>query len=150
MMVLEFFVPGAIKGKGNSKSIVRAGDGRTYLIEPKKNRDNAMTLTALFAQHAPPKPIEGPVRVTYQIQYAWRKSDSAKVRAKGVIPKATRFDLGQLEKQIDDCCQAAGLILDDAQITERGAMWRSARLLRHGKFFCDQPGVWIRIEEIES
>ena len=56
-MSLEFFVPGEVKGKGNSKSIVRSKSGRVFLIEPKRNRDNATTLTALFSQYAPEKPI---------------------------------------------------------------------------------------------
>ena len=149
MEAIEFWVPGEVKGKGNSKSIVRSKSGRVFLIEPTKNRDNATTLAAMFAQHAPPKPLEGPVRVTYQIQYAWRKGDSAKRRALGMVPKDTRPDLGQLEKQIDDACQAAGLIVDDAQIYMRGhCIRKEAPDLLHGKFLCDSPGVWVRIEEI--
>ena len=149
--MIEFFCAGEVKGKGNSKSIVRSKSGRTFLIEPKRNRDNAMTLAALFSQHAPAKPLEGPVRVTYQIQYAWRKGDSAKVRAMGMVPKATRPDLGQLEKQIDDACQAAGLIVDDSQIVRRCDSFAGIPLknyLQHGKFFADSPGLHVRIEPL--
>ena len=151
-MIVEFFVPGEIRGKGNSKSIVRSKRGRVFLVEPAKNKANAQNLVAMFSQHAPAKPLDGPVRATYQIQYAWRKGDSAKRRALGMVAKDTRPDLGQLEKQIDDACQAAGLIVDDSQIVRRGDAVGGGipfrEHLKHGKFHCDRPGVWVRIEPV--
>ncbi len=145
-MVIEFFTPGEIKGKGNSKSIIRLGNGRMSLVEPAKNKANATALRFLFAQHAPAAAITGPVRVTYQVQYAWRKGHSQKFRACGMRPKDTRPDMGQLEKQIDDAIEAAGLIVDDAQICQRC----TAGSLRHGKFLCGAPGVHVRIETMEQ
>jgi Holliday junction resolvase RusA-like endonuclease len=117
---IEFFVPWTVKPKGNSKTIVHGKNGRTYLIEPKKNRENADALKLLFAQHAPPQPLEGPVRVEYRVTYGWLGKHGKRLRALGRrIPKTTRPDLGQLEKQLDDVLEAAGFVADDAQIVER-------------------------------
>jgi Holliday junction resolvase RusA-like endonuclease len=143
---IEFFVPYEVKPKGNSKTIVRSKSGRVFLIEPKKNKVNADTLRLMFCQHSPAKPFDGPVRVCYQIQYAWRKGDSAKLRALKMVPKVTRPDLGQLEKQIDDVMQAAGFVVDDAQIVSRG----DSNGLVHGKFLADRPGIHVRIAEFSS
>ena len=146
--MIEFFVPGEIKPKGNSKNIVRSKSGQTFLVEPAANTANANALRVLFAQYAPPKPLEGPVRVTYQIRYAWRKGDSKKRRALEMVPKDTAPDLGNLEKQLDDALQAAGFLVNDSQIVCRGDVFDGELTqLRHGKVLCDAPGVLVRIEE---
>jgi Holliday junction resolvase RusA-like endonuclease len=142
--MIEFFVPGEIKPKGNSKNIVRSKSGQAFLVEPAANTANANALRVLFAQHAPPKPIEGAVWVCYQIQYAWRKGDSKKTRELRMVPKDTAPDLGNLEKQLDDALQAAGFLVNDSQIAARGDHGD----LRHGKFLCDSPGVHVQIVEL--
>lgn len=136
-----FFVPWEVKPKGNSKQIVRGKDGRSYLIEPAKNRQNAKDLRTLFAEFAPPTPYHGPVVVTYTIMYPFRGYHNKKQKSGGMIPKHTRPDLGQLVKQLDDALQAAGFLYDDAQICSYG---------NTRKVHCSTPGVSVEIREWEE
>lgn len=141
MEAIEFFCAYEVKGKGNSKQIVRSKAGRPFLIEPKKNRDNAKALQALFSMYSPDRPFDGPVRVTYRFQYPWRTNHPNKVKAMGRIPKDTSPDLGQLTKQCDDVLQACGFVTNDSQIASYGET---------EKIYTHKPGVHVRIEPLNN
>jgi Holliday junction resolvase RusA-like endonuclease len=134
-----FFVPYEVKPKGNSKQIYRTKDGRSFIGETDKHRQNERNLITLFAQHAPEQPLEGPVAVTYYFKYPWRTNHSKKIRAKGQIHKATAPDLGQLTKRCDDVLQACGFVRNDSQIASYG---------NTEKVYCDRTGVFVQIRTL--
>ena len=134
--MLEFFVPFSVKPK-NNRFAPRAG----LIIDDKRTTENAKTLTFLFWEHRPPKPLEGPVTVSYRFQSRWRKADLKK-RSKGLLPdtmpRDTGADLGNLTKQADDVLKKCGFLVDDSQIWNYGGTC---------KVWADESGVHVRIEE---
>ena len=137
--MIKFHVPYEVVGKGNAlKPIIRPG-GSFGLAQPKHVTANALTLHGEFLKFRPEKPFDVPVWVSYCIVYPWRTVDRKK-REKGKFgemePKETRYDLGQLTKQLDDVLQRCGFVRDDALIAE----------YRHvGKYWGDDHRVGVEV-----
>ena len=138
----DFHLPYRVKPKGNSKDIKRFG-GFTRLVDKDSVVANQSLLTLAMRQEVPERwtPPEGPLRVTYFIRFAWRKSESAKRRAAGGRPHDVRPDLGNLCKMLDDCLVKSGWIKDDAQIASYGETQ---------KVWTDADGVGVVIEAFGS
>jgi Holliday junction resolvase RusA-like endonuclease len=134
--VIKFFVPLAVVPKNKRRAF-----GPGIIVDDPRSVDNAKTLAALFWEHRPAKPLEGPVTVSYRFQARWRKPDLKK-RAKGklpdTMPRDTGPDLGNLTKQADDVLKKCGFVVDDRQIWNYGGTC---------KVWADQAGVWVSIEE---
>lgn len=141
-MRIEFFVHWVVRPKQSVRHrIVRPGKGAPFVqsYQPAALRQNEAELIATMQQHRPSKPLSGPIAAIYEFHYPWRSNEPQKNKARGCIPKTTRPDLGQLDKQIEDCLERGGLIANDSMI------WRRTS----SRFWSGQQGVRIRLEEID-
>jgi Holliday junction resolvase RusA-like endonuclease len=96
------------------KQSFRRGNGRNY-PNPKVVKD-ADALCALLSPYAPSSPMAGPVELTVEVVYPWRKSEKKRIRALGWYPKDTKPDDDNVRKQVADVLERMGFIADDGQI----------------------------------
>ena len=94
-----------------------------------KHKVAVATLRAVAEMYAPKQPFEGPL--VLDLDFYWEK--------KGVgnqpIPKTTRPDRDNLQKDMQDALEASGYFLDDAQIYDG----------RTGKWWADFDGIRVTI-----
>ncbi len=112
MKPIAFTVPFQVKPKQST----RFGGKRSF--PDAKVKRNAQGLTALIAEHRPPKPLEGPLSLSLVFIYPWRKAEPKKNRV-GMKPKDTTPDLDNLTKQVCDVMQSVGFYVNDSQIARK-------------------------------
>lgn len=134
-MRIEFFVPFGVVAKQGGRYAVRGG--RAIHYQPSRVMRNASLLVTAAREYAPAVPWVGPVEVSYRFQFPWRKAEPMRNRERR-MPKDTQPDLGNLEKQMDDVLETAGLIKNDAQIAVRISE----------KIWCEASGVRVVVEEL--
>lgn len=130
-MRIEFTIPWRVAPKQSVRF------GRRGAYQPKRLTQNAASLSSFAAPHCPPEPLEGPLRVSYVVTYAYLKRHTIEQRAAGPIPKDTVPDVDQLAKQLSDVLEASGFFSNDAQIVE----------LHVRKMWDAVPSVRVRIED---
>lgn len=103
--------------------------GRIRFFTKRKVREAENFLAALIAPYAPPKPIEGAVRLDIEWRFPYRKSEPKRVTNAGADVRHTvRPDLDNLEKSLIDTMTRLGFWRDDAQIADkRTSKFRSAK-----------------------
>lgn len=118
------------RGKdGQMKDWTRTGD-TDELIAAKQMIDG------LLVPHRPLAPMRGAVTLTLEFTWPWRASDSAKTRARRLVPMVVRPDCSNLAKTTEDRLVALRFLEDDGPVCE----------LVVRKFRGDHPGIGIRIE----
>jgi Holliday junction resolvase RusA-like endonuclease len=94
---------------------------------------------AAFAEilmpHRPDRPIAGPVEVSVEVTWPWRKSETKKIRSLGRIPMTAKPDLDNWVKALIDEMVTWRLIDNDQSV------WS----LSCRKYYGDDPGIRIRI-----
>lgn len=137
---LEFFeacVPP--KATGSAKQVLRYGN-RNIISKTKASLDAENTWHQVLAPHQPPAPIPGPISLTIELTWPWRKSEKKGVVALGRTWHTSRPDLDNLSKTITDCLVRQCFMPDDATVA----------ILTMRKFWGDKPGVRIVIETIRE
>lgn len=121
-MPLEFFLAAVPKQKGNSKRFLRVGRPgavRTIIASSAKDKAAELRLTHMARVYRPLRPLEGPLRLSVAfvlpIPESWTQKRRARALA-GEIQPTSRPDRGNLLKLLEDCLEAAGFYVDDAQI----------------------------------
>lgn len=140
--MIDFFIPCQVTPKqGDRSSIAATKSGRRFVrhYQPKNVVKNAEAISALAAYHRPAKPLEGPVRLSLQFYFPWRKSDSKRYREPGYRPMDTKPDLDNLAKQMCDVLQRCGFFRNDSQICDIS--------IRKGR--SDVVGVRVTVESVE-
>jgi len=135
-------VPGV---KGNSKRIVQnRKTGAAFLIGDSKARKREKDLVSLLSEHAPPAPLEGPLRMDVvfvmpipKSMSKWRKA--AALDGRGVYP-SKRPDRGNLLKLLEDALEACGFYRDDSQIVD-GVV---------AKAYGETPGTRVWLTQLEE
>jgi len=119
--------------------IFKTKDGRMFIGKTDKAKSVREELMALLMPYVPEKPLEKPLKVTIEWGYPYlktiRKRDIGKL-----IPCDKRSDIDNLMKGVGDILTRMGFWKDDALIWD----------LRFRKFYTDQPGIGIKIEENED
>ena len=92
---------------------------------------------AALREFQPSEPLSGPIAVTLDIYWPWRKGDSAKVRAGGKIPCLVKPDCDNLAKTIIDVMVLLNFFARDQYVY----------FLRVTKWFSDSPGMTFIISE---
>jgi len=118
MDIIEFVV-GPIKPK--AKQSVRFGKGGAF--KPKVMRDWEKKFAKLIRPHRPPKPLSVPLRVDIvaiyprpkYMQFKYKKTGLYKY-PKGMIWFASRPDIVNLRKPVEDVMEDEGFYEDDKQI----------------------------------
>jgi Holliday junction resolvase RusA-like endonuclease len=95
------------------------------------------TLTALLRPHAPRTPLQGPLSLSVDWVYPYRKSEPKKNRS-GYIPCDTRPDCDNISKGLQDIMTTLGYWVDDSQIAR----------LTFSKYWGATPGIEISVGPI--
>ena len=123
-----------------SSMIMRRKDGSSFVGKP-SNSPGAKarkSLVQLMMEHAPEKPLEGPLRVSILVVWPWRKSEPKYRRALKAAPHARKPDLDNYANLLLDSLHDAAFFANgDQQIY-------SLTLTKH---WSDEPGIFITIEE---
>jgi Holliday junction resolvase RusA-like endonuclease len=134
--MIEFFLP-CVPPSANhhAKRIVRIGRFSRLADKPELVAAKEM-LDGLLVPHRPRAPLAGPLTLTLEFTWPWRASDSAKVRARRLVPMVVRPDCSNLAKTTEDRLVALRFLEDDALACE----------LIVRKFRGDHPGIGVRLE----
>lgn len=98
------------------------------------------SLLALLQPHVPPAPLQGPLMLSVEWCIPWRKSETKKRRALGVIPCDVRPDLDNIIKLLGDTMTTLRFWEDDSQIAD----------LRLKKQWGDWAGIKIWVMTLEE
>lgn len=144
-MIIQFTLhcnPPKHTAQGSSTILKNFKTGKFFI--GKKANSNAIQakseLLAMLLPHRPQKPLEGALKLEIDIFYSWRKSETKKNRAKGVLPVTTKPDLDNWVKQFNDCLTRLNFWTDDAQVFD----------LHLRKFYTDEPKIVVKIEEVNQ
>ncbi len=110
---------------------VRVVKGKPVLYDPPEVADARAKLTAHLAGHRPERPLEGPVRLVVKWCFPRGRHADGEYRA-------SKPDVDNLQKLLQDCMTAAGFWRDDAQVAS----------LTAEKFWAEIPGLYVRAEEL--
>lgn len=119
-----------------AKMIVRRGRFASLADKPELVSVVNDYLT-LLRPYAPEKPMMGPVVMTVEFVFPWRKSETKKNRALGRLPMTSKPDWDNAAKTLADVMTKLGFWMDDAQVFDGRSM----------KFWGDDVGVTIECEE---
>lgn len=114
--------------------------GRARLYKGKKTRETEAMLMDLLSVFATESPLEGPLHVIVDWMYPWRTSDRKRDKKRGFLWCITRPDCSNVIKMFEDCMTRHGFWHDDSQVAD----------LRVRKFYCDKPGIRVRIYELNE
>ena len=137
----EFFVrciPSNSSHQGSLR-ILKKKDGSQFVgkFASSKAKKWENELLTLFAPHAPKLVPDCPVMVSCVWVFPWRKSETKKNRARGLLPKDTKSDADNLWKGIGDVLTRLGFYKDDSQIYD----------LQLKKFWGNDTGIGIVVKE---
>lgn len=139
-MSLAFFIP-CIPPKATSQQKgVMVINGKPRYFKKKHVKAAEESMLALLMPHRPKQPFEGPVSLSVQWVYPWRKSETKKNRALGMIPCHTRPDCSNLVKMFEDCLTRLAFWNDDSQVSH----------LTFSKWWGDEPGITVWIKECKG
>lgn len=131
--IASFFIPVEVMPKQSFRKTARGG------YSDREVTANAKRLAWAVKEHAPPKPLDCPVVVSYMFAFGWRPKHSKKFRSQPTRPKMTTPDLGNLEKQMDDVLELAGMVKNDSRIYRR---------ISSGKYWAPLSGVQVKVETL--
>lgn len=130
-MRVEFFMPMLPPTATHQEKKWRVVKGRPASYDPPEVADARAKLTAHLAGHRPERPLEGPVRLLVKWCFPRGRHGDGEYRA-------SKPDVDNLQKLLQDCMTAAGFWRDDAQVAS----------LTAEKFWAEIPGLYVRAEEL--
>ena len=117
--MIKFTLPIIPTAQARPKVTVRNGFARGYKTEAQQA--NERTLEAWLKDHAPEKPLDGPLVLEFVAALPVGKSDSKKLReAKltGMVSPEKKPDTDNLCKQLLDACTRLQFWADDCQVVK--------------------------------
>ena len=139
-MILEFNLmcePPKHTAQGSSIVLKNFKTGK-YFIGKKANSNAIQTKNELLAMLLPYQPetaLEGAIKLEIDLFYSWRKTETKKNKAKGILPVVVKPDLDNWVKQFNDCLTRLSFWKDDAQVYD----------LHLRKFYADKPHISVKI-----
>ena len=139
-MKIEAWIP-CIPPKTTAQAaarIMKRRDGTMFVgkFATGKGKAAQNDLLALLLPHRPALPLDGAVVVCVTWRYPWRKGESKRTRAEGVIPCTTRPDVDNICKMLLDCMTRLAFWTDDGQVAR----------LTVCKEWGDDPGIGIQVQ----
>lgn len=131
-MTSEFFLPMHPPTVTHQEHKVTVINGKPKFYEPQELKDARAKLSAYLSRHVPEEKYTGAVRLTVK----WLFPRSGK-KQNGEY-KTTRPDTDNLNKLLKDCMTDLGFWKDDALVASEICE----------KFWADNPGIYIKIEEL--
>lgn len=139
---LTFFVPGIPRGQSRVRSrIINGTAGKTFVMHhkaPDQAGDEAR-ISQILVNHAPERPLVGPVKLWIRAQIPVPASKSKKwkrLALEGFIyPDNKKPDCSNIQKHIEDCFNGV-IWVDDVQVI-RGTV---------EKVYSEKPGYFVVLE----
>lgn len=133
-MINEFFLPMMPPTvTAQQHRAIGMGKGKkTVYYDTPELKDAREKLEAHLAQHRPPEPMQGPVRLVTKWCFPMTQTSHH-----GEY-KPTRPDTDNLVKLFKDCMTKTGFWFDDAQVASETIE----------KFYSNTPGIWVFVERI--
>ena len=141
MRSLEFFAPCNPPTVTNQQHrFTKTKDGRIYSYRTQRQKDAIALLNGVLSPYVPPEPFTGALSVAVSIRYPFRISEPERRKKLGLLPKTTRPDADNLQKELQDVMTQLGFWKDDSQIFD----------LRVSKYWAETPGIKISITEYDE
>lgn len=123
-----------------STIIMKSKSGRPFIGKSSNSKaaKAKKQLIDLLIKHKPRKPFKNAVKVLVQWRYPWNKSEPKRNRPKWRYC-TTRPDCDNLMKLLFDVMTKLGFWKDDSLIAD----------VRFVKMYCDNPGIYIEIKQLE-
>lgn len=131
--MIEFFLPlKEIPTTTHQQKKVRVVNGKPQFYEPAELKKVRVMFMDLLASHKPPKPLDGPLRLTTKWLFP-----KIKDTVNGQY-KHTKPDTDNLVKLLKDCMEHSGYYVNDSRVASEIAE----------KFWADTVGIYIKLEEL--
>lgn len=117
--MIEFFVkcdPPKSLSKNSKRAFYNKAQNRAYVVGNPKQDEAKEFIAAMFASHAPERPIEGPVKLSLIVFYPYPKSTPKKVVAAGGRPMVKTPDADGIAAGIMDVMTDLQFWRDDSQV----------------------------------
>jgi len=137
---MEFFIecnPPKTTAQSATRIFKNKSTGSMFIGKIDKGIATRNELMWLLAPHRPDKPFENSVSLTVRWQYPYLKSVRKRDIGKN-IPCTTRPDCDNISKFLCDCLTRCRFWTDDSQVA----------ILHFEKFYSENAGIFIKIEEI--
>ena len=135
VQIVQFFMAMIPPTITHQEKQVRVVNGKPIFYEPQELKQaRKKLLDHLAAKYKPASPITSGVRLMVQ----WLFPISGKHQ--DGEPRISKPDTDNLQKLLKDCMTQAGFWKDDALVASETVE----------KFWAEHPGIFIRIEELES
>ena len=108
--MVEFFLPYEVVGKKPPRVSTKGGFARAY--KPARETDNTDALQSLMLKHRPAEPLDGPLSLYLVVARPGRKKKDAWA--------PTKPDLDNCMKQVMDCAEKMGFVVNDSRIVYVG------------------------------
>ena len=133
-MKSSFFMPMIPPTKTHQEKKVAVVKGKPVFYEPQELKTVRNKLMAHLSGHIPPRKITTAVRLV--VKWLFPVTGNHTVGEY----KTTKPDTDNLQKMLKDCMTDCGFWRDDALVVSEVVE----------KFYADQPGIWIYIEELND
>lgn len=133
-MNLEFFMPMNPPTVTHQEKQIGVRHGKPYVYEPAELTAARAKLTAHLTKHRPDEPCQRGVRLV--VKWLFPAGD----KHRDGTYRLTRPDTDNLQKLLKDCMTRVGFWTDDALVASEICE----------KFWAAQPGIYIRIEELDG
>lgn len=138
---LDFFVACVPPtSTGNQKRIIPIGKGRNVISKTKASKEAEVNWHDIVKPYQPNAPLRGPISLTIELTWPWRKSEKKSVLKLGRAWHDSKPDLDNLSKTLTDLLVRLCFIPDDAEIAE----------LNMRKYRSDKPGLRVVIETLAT
>lgn len=127
------------KATSQTKRLVMVG-GKPRFFPKKEHQAAENDLMVLMAQHAPSSPMTGPLRLSVDFVFPWRKSETKRRMACGKLPNDARPDCDNLVKLVSDVLTKLRFYGDDGQVS----------VLHVYKHWGDRVGITVSITPIST
>lgn len=140
MNPIYFFLPIVPpKATSQTKRLVMIG-GKPRFFPKKEHQAAENDLMMLMAAYAPECPLTGPLKLSVDFVFPWRKSETKRRMACGRLPNDARPDCDNLVKLVADVLTKLRFYGDDGQVSD----------LHVTKAWGDRVGISIAITPIPA
>lgn len=140
--MIEFFYecePHRHTAQAGNRVFLNRKTGKHFVGKNKKSKAILKEYTDIFKKWRPSVPFGGPVQLSLHVIFPWLKSTPKRIKEKGLIPKDTKPDCDNIQKQICDALEWAGYFeIGDQQICQ----------IKFKKSFGDRSGIEVKIDEL--
>lgn len=132
-MMIEFFITMKLPTVTHQQKKVHVVNGKPHYYEPDALKDARQKFSAHLGAYVPEKKLTGPIRLLTKWCY------TVIGKHKNGEYKITKPDTDNMIKLLKDVMTGLGYWTDDAQVASEITE----------KFWSEQPGLYVRIEQLE-